>query len=130
VSFYTGQVFIRTDDGRIAGTDEGTIDFSTASFVWTAPRARNARAPANGCDGSAPFLRVRDLAAGGAHERITTTLYSEASRAIGSSAPQPWCSVGGSACTQLWASYGRPATVAGIGVGGVDRLRRRKEAGG
>jgi hypothetical protein len=31
--FYTGQVVIRTDDGRIVGTDAGVIDFATGAFV-------------------------------------------------------------------------------------------------
>jgi hypothetical protein len=33
VLFYTGQVVIRTDDGRIVGTDAGVIDFATGAFV-------------------------------------------------------------------------------------------------
>lgn len=33
VMFYTGQVVIRTDDGRIVGTDAGAIDFGTGAFV-------------------------------------------------------------------------------------------------
>jgi hypothetical protein len=33
VSFYTGQVVIRGDDGRIVGTDAGVIDFATGAFV-------------------------------------------------------------------------------------------------
>jgi hypothetical protein len=65
VMFYTGQVVIRTDDGRIVGTDAGAIDFATGAFVdLTTISPDQSTGRWAGATGQLRFSGSCDLAAG------------------------------------------------------------------
>jgi hypothetical protein len=66
VSFYTGQVVIRSDDGHIVGTDAGVIDFATGAFVdLTTISPGQSTGKWAGATGQLRFSGSCDLAAGG-----------------------------------------------------------------